>query len=185
MTAGRTAVTTKKDWGTPEVYVGAVRKMFDGSVSLDPCSGPHSIVGAETEWMPPEHDGLRAEWNYPTIYVNPPYGADRESGTRIIDWLKKCADAADEHGSEVLALVPVATNTAHWKLYVFGRAAAVCFLYDTRLRFLVDGRRGGKGAPMACAMVYWGGGSVQRFRDVFGRYGAVVDVRGLAAGAAR
>lgn len=146
----------KERLGTPEVYVGAVRRVFGGPVSLDPCSGPHSIVGAGTEWMPPEQDGLRLEWNYPTIYVNPPYWADRESGTRIIDWLKKCADAHDAYGSEVLALVPVATNTAHWKLYVFGRAVAICFLYNTRLRFLVDGRRGGKGAPMVCSMVYWG-----------------------------
>ena len=63
---------------------------------------------------------------------------------------------AKRYGSEVLALVPVATNTRHWKAFVFGAADAVAFLYDTRLRFLVNGKDSGKGAPMSCAMVYWG-----------------------------
>jgi hypothetical protein len=78
----------------------------------------------------------------------------------------------------VLALVPVATNTRHWKQYVFGAATAVAFLYDTRLRFLVEGKDGGKGAPMSCAMVYWGP-QYERFEKTFIRFGAVVDVRHL------
>ena len=84
----------------------------------------------------------------------------------------------------MLALVPVATNTDHWKRYVFGKAAAICFLYDTRLRFLVGGQDGGKGAPMSCAMVYWGA-NFERFFEVFMRYGAVVDIgklKGLQIG---
>jgi hypothetical protein len=121
---------------------------------------------------------LRESWEFATIYVNPPYGADRQRGSTIKDWLKRCAAAHRAHGAEVLALVPVATNTAHWKHYVWGAATGVAFLYDTRLRFLVDGKDGGKGAPMSCAMVYWGK-DYQRFADVFLRFGAVVDLRSL------
>lgn len=54
----------------------------------------------------------------------------------------------------------------------------MCFLYDTRLRFLVDGRDEGKGAPMSCAMVYWGE-HYDTFLDVFIRHGAVLDLRPL------
>ena len=78
----------------------------------------------------------------------------------------------------MLALVPVATNTRHWKQYVFGTATAVAFLYDTRLRFFVNGKDGGKGAPMSCAMVYWGP-QYEHFEKIFIRFGAVVDVRHL------
>ncbi len=78
----------------------------------------------------------------------------------------------------MLALVPVATNTKHWKDYVFGVADAIAFLYDTRLRFLVEGKDGGKGAPMSCAMIYWGE-HIERFEDIFLPFGAVVDLRGL------
>lgn len=178
MTAGRTVNSQSSDWCTPQKYVEAIKRVFGGQVALDPCSNGWSIVAADTEWCLPERDGLRAEWDFPTIYVNPPYGADRQRRTTIKQWLRKCAHAFTEHRAEVLALVPVAANTSHWKEYVWGRASAVCFLYDTRLRFLVKGKDRGKGAPMACAMIYWGK-NFKRFADVFIEFGAVVDLRPL------
>lgn len=173
--AGRSVYSQSQHWCTPPKYVEAVREMFGGTIALDPCSNEDSIVHAEREFMLPHKDGLSETWNYRTIYVNPPYGADRSRGTTIKDWLRKCAESHSQHGAEVLALVPVATNTSHWKNYIFGRAAAICFLYDTRLKFLVDGSTENKGAPMACAMVYWGI-EVERFQVVFSRFGAVVEL---------
>lgn len=114
----------------------AVKRLWGGRIALDPCSNEWSIVNADTEFRLPEKDGLGEKWDFKTIYVNPPYGADREHGTTIKHWLYKCAHAFKVHDAEVLALVPVATNTSHWKEYVWGRASAVCFLYNTRLRFL-------------------------------------------------
>jgi hypothetical protein len=179
MTAGRNnASSLSRHWGTPVKYVKAIREFFSGPVELDPCSNEHSIVKAKVEYRPPEVDGLKVEWDYATIFVNPPYGSDRRHGTTIRDWLRKCAEAHSVHGAEVLALVPVAVNTQHWKLYVWGAATAVAFLYDTRLRFLVNGRDSGKGAPMACAMVYWGK-HYQRFERTFLPFGATVDIRHL------
>jgi len=178
MTAGRKINSQSKDWGTPQKYVDAVKRVFDGRIHLDPCSNPYSIVQAEIEYMLPVQDGLQETWNYPTIYVNPPYGIDREHGTSIKNWLQRCAQAHEDHKSEVIALIPVATNTGHWKKYIFGKATAICFLYDTRLKFLINGENGGSGAPMACAMVYWGH-RYQQFYDVFMDHGAVVDIRPL------
>jgi hypothetical protein len=178
VTAGRKINSTSQDWGTLEKYVHAVRQFFGGRVDLDPCSNEHSIVHATVEYRLPEVDGLHARWDSPTIYVNPPYGIDKQRGTSIKIWLRKCAQAHKEFNAQVLALVPVATNTGHWKNYVFGQAAAVCFLYDTRLKFLVNGQNGGKGAPMSCAMVYWGE-NFDRFFYVFSKFGAVVDLRNL------
>ena len=178
MTAGRTVNSQSVNWCTPPKYVEAVRKVLGGKISLDPCSNEWSVVRAETEYRLPEKDGLKESWDYPTIYVNPPYGSDKESGTTIKHWLYRCAHAHKNYGSTVLALVPVATNTSHWKEYVWGRATAVCFLYDTRLRFLVDGKDEGKGAPMACAMIYWNK-DMDAFCEVFIEYGAVVDLRPL------
>ena len=175
MTAGRHIVSQSQSWCTPQKYVDAVKNFFGGSIALDPCSNEFSIVHAETEFSLPEKDGLSEEWNYPTIYVNPPYGIDKESGTTIKNWLCKCADAHFRYASEILALIPVATNTTHWKKYVFTKASMICFLADTRLRFLEDGRETGKGAPMACAMVYWGN-NFAKFRAVFSEYGFVVNI---------
>jgi hypothetical protein len=178
MSAGRKINTLSQEWGTPEKYVDAVRQFFGGQIDLDPCSNDYSIVHAKTEYKLPKHDGLRENWNFPTIYVNPPYGLDKESGTSIKDWLYRCAMAYRQYGAKVLALVPVATNTGHWKRYVFGKATAVCFLYDTRLKFLVYGQNGGKGAPMSCAMIYWGL-DFDRFYSIFHKFGAVLDLRNL------
>ena len=179
MTAGRNnAESLSQSWCTPAKYVDAVREFFRGVIELDPCSNRYSIVKARIEYLLPHVDGLAASWNYPTIYVNPPYGRDPRRGTTIRDWLRKCAEAHAQHGAEVLALVPVATNTRHWKQHVFGAATAVAFLYDTRLRFLVDGKDGGKGAPMSCAMTYWGR-RYNRFEKTFCGFGAVVDLRHL------
>lgn len=176
MTAGRTTVSLVKDWGTPAKYVEAVRECLGGEICLDPCSNPYSIVHANVEYIYPERDGLRESWDFPTIYVKPPYGIDRETGTKIKDWLRRCEEAFVRHNAEVLALVPVATNTSHWKLHVWGAATGVAFLYDTRLKFLEQGRNTGKGAPMSCAMIYWGS-RYDCFSRIFARFGAVVDLR--------
>lgn len=173
MTAGRTINSQNQNWGTPKIYVDAVRSVFHGAIDLDPCSNEFSIVNATVEYRLPEKDGLHESWNFPRIYVNPPYGFDRERHTKIRDWLARCASANRLYHSEVIALVPVATNTKHWKQYVWGAATGVAFLYDTRLKFLVDGKSGGKGAPMSCAMVYWGD-NFERFQKTFSSHGAVI-----------
>ena len=178
MTAGRTLNTLSQEWGTPEKYVSAVREFFDGCISLDPCSNDFSIVSADVEYRLPNQDGLHETWRFSTIYVNPPYGIDKDRRTSIKHWFAKCAMAHCDYKSEVLALVPVATNTGHWKKFVFGMANSLCFLYDTRLKFLVNGENGGKGAPMSCAMIYWGVNH-DRFLSIFRRFGAVVDLRPL------
>ena len=179
MTAGRhNTESLSQHWCTPPKYVNAIRNFFSGSIALVPCSNCHSIVRAKVEYTLPEVDGLSASWDYPTIFVNPPYGRDHERNTTIRDWLRKCVTAHSQYGAEVLALVPVATNTRHWKQYVFAAATGVAFLYDTRLKFLVNGKNGGKGAPMSCAMIYWGI-HYERFEETFTLFGAVVDVRHL------
>ena len=179
MTAGRKVSSSlSQDWCTPPKYVTPIREFFGGTVALDPCSNHHSILGAEAEYCLPITDGLLESWDYATIFVNPPYGRDVQRGTTIRDWLKRCAEAHYVHGAEVLALVPVATNTLHWKNYVFGAATAITFLYDTRLKFLIRGKDDGKGAPMSCAMIYWGS-RYERFADIFSPFGAVVDIRRL------
>ncbi|HLD04236.1 MAG TPA: DNA N-6-adenine-methyltransferase [Candidatus Nanoarchaeia archaeon] len=178
MTAGRNINTKSKEWCTPKKYVDAVREVFGGNIQLDPCSNKYSIVHAEIEYSLPEKNGLRETWDYQTIYVNPPYGRDKKTGVSIKDWLERCAKAHKDYGSEVIALVPVATNTGHWKESVYGKAKAICFLFDTRLKFLENGKGGGKGAPMSCAMIYWGE-NYDNFYNIFIHYGAVVNLSNL------
>lgn len=178
MTAGRKVNTSSQSWCTPPKYIEAIKSFWGGVIELDPCSNDYSMVGAKTEFRLPDTDGLMSDWDYNTIYVNPPYGADRARGTTIKNWLAKCAFSHEKFNSDVIALIPVATNTSHWKKYIFGAANAICFLADTRLRFYVDGYEHEKGAPMACCLVYWGN-HVTKFIAHFSKYGASIDISGL------
>ena len=97
MSAGRNINTLSQSWGTPQKYVNAVSEVFNGIIHLDPCSNEHSVVNASVKYSLPNQDGLKESWNYPTIYVNPPYGIDKERGTTIKNWLSKCAFAYENY----------------------------------------------------------------------------------------
>ena len=64
MSAGRTIISQSQEWGTPQKYVIAVKKVFGGKIDLDPCSNVHSIVDADVEYHLPIQDGLKESWNY-------------------------------------------------------------------------------------------------------------------------
>jgi hypothetical protein len=178
MSAGRRVNTKSKSWGTPSKYIDVIKLFFEGTIDLDPCSNEYSIVNADINYMMPQNNGLIDSWNYKRIFVNPPYGRDKDSSTSIKDWLRRCLFAHRDHNSEVIALIPVATNSSHWKEFIFPKANSICFLYDTRLKFLENGQNGGKGAPMACCLVYWGN-DYNKFYNSFIDYGAVLPLKTL------
>ena len=156
MSAGRKNTDNNKEWGTPIKIINSVAILWNGEISLDPCSNDYSLVKAKREIKLPL-DGLKENWGlYSTIFVNPPYGKDYERKTNIANWIEKCCETNWRYQNEVIALIPVATNTKHWKNYIWGKAKSICFLYDSRLKFLENGVENKKGAPMACCLVYWG-----------------------------
>ena len=179
MSAGRQTITNNKDWCTPKKLVDAIRQVWGGNIDLDPCSNIHSVVEAKTEFLLPEIDGLFEEWSYPTVYVNPPYGSDKARGTSIRDWFKKIVISYQKYHNEIIALVPVATNTTHWKKYVFPFASAICFLYDTRLKFIINGTDDNKGAPMSCCTIYYGRNTIA-FMKAFSGFGATVPLNNIS-----
>lgn len=170
MSAGRKSVSDKKDWNTPPKIISAVKLFWDGLIGLDPCSNSSSTVFAEKEFMLPQ-DGLKLEWNADTIFVNPPYGKSENSSIKA--WFEKTALRSNK--TEIIFLVPVATNTSHWKKYVFPAASSICFLFDTRLKFYENGLESTKGAPMSCCLIYWGGRQTD-FKHCFSSLGYVVQL---------
>ena len=170
MTAGRKCITKNKEWYTPSFFMEHVYAVM-GEVSLDPCAATESAVKAVTKFILPT-DGLVEQWEgYKTIFVNPPYGRDKIRGTSIKDWLRKCHNSA-QAGSEVIALIPVAPNTSHWKEFVFPSCDCICFLKEPRFKFEGAGK---KGAPMAICAVYWGKRK-NKFAEVFKIIGSCMEV---------
>lgn len=156
--------SSRPDWRTPRAVLDLVRR-FAGKngITLDPCSGPGSLVSAEFEWTERDN-GLRREWCLDGLaYVNPPYGR------AIQQWVIKCAQEAmlaEGHGGEIIALLPARPDT-QWFQYVWD-ANALCF-WRGRLTF--------EGAP-SCApfpscIAYWGERHY-RFANVFSEVGHIV-----------
>lgn len=176
MSAGRKNTTDNKEWGTPIKIIKQVQAFWDFNLQLDPCSNDYSLVNAKTEFKLPI-DGLKQDWeDYYTIFVNPPYGRDKNRKTTIADWIKKCYETYESKNNEIIALIPVATNTKHWKQYIWNKGTNICFLSDTRLQFLENGIPNKKGAPMACCLIYWGEYS-RMFNLFFKELGAIINLK--------
>lgn len=173
MSAGRESISRNKSWNTPPKYVELIEK-FLGKIELDPCSNEHSILKSEVSYKLPI-DGLKQSWNFKTIFINPPYGRDVERKTSIYDWILKGVEANKENNSEILYLIPVATNTKHFKDLIFKYASGICFLADTRLKFWNEGIEDKKGAPMACCIVYFGN-NYNKFEEVFSNSGKCIKI---------
>lgn len=167
MVAGRNIISEKKDWNTPPKYVKLINDFF-GTIDLDPCSNEYSTIDAKIKYILPIN-GLEESWNYNKVFINPPYGRNKGSKTSIYDWIKKGVDTY-YNGSELLYLIPVSTNTSHFKELVFKHASGICFLNDTRLKFWSEGKEDKKGAPMACCFVYFGE-RYDKFEEIFNNSG--------------
>lgn len=172
MSAGRKHISNKKDWNTPPKYVKLVNEMF-GEVDLDPCSNESSMIDAKTKYILPTN-GLVESWDFKRIFVNPPYGRNIENGTTIYDWIKKGVESS-KLNNELLFLIPVATNTKHFKELIFKQSNGICFLEDTRLKFWNNGKEDKKGAPMACCIVYFGK-DLNKFKSVFSNVGKCFEI---------
>ena len=166
MSAGRNNILNNKNksWNTPPKYITLITEFF-GKINLDPCSNEFSMVNAEVNYSLPI-DGLKESWNYKNIFVNPPYGRSPETRTSMYDWIFKGIEANKNYDSEILYLIPTATNTRHFKELIFKEANGICFLTDTRLKFWCEGIEDKKGAPMACVMVYIGK-NYKKFEEIF------------------
>lgn len=170
MLSGMSVNTLSSEWCTPKKYKTAISDFFNNDLKLDPCSNKDSIIDAYYKWYYPQTDGLLEDWDFSTIYVNPPYGRFTQTGTTIKNWFDKSYTSYTKYDNEILMLVPVATNTSHWKNYVFNKCCGVCFLYDTRLKFRINGNEDNKGAPMACCFIYYGS-DFNKFKKVFSEFG--------------
>lgn len=104
---------------TPEYVLRPVRTSLGGTIELDPCTTPDNPVGAVRFYTPPV-DGAAEPWDAAAIYVNPPYGKARER------WVQRCIQAAVA-GSQVVLLIPAATDTRIWQ-DAAATASAVVFI---------------------------------------------------------
>ena len=170
MLAGRNNIIndSNKHYNTPPNYINLIHDFFGvNGIELDPCSNEFSMVDAKINIKLPDN-GLLYDWNNKNVFVNPPYGRS-EDGTTIKNWIEKGIYAYKKQNSNIIFLIPVATNTQHFKL-IYENATGICFLYDTRLKFWLNGEKTAKGCSVSCCLVLLGN-DYDRFKEVFSNNG--------------
>lgn len=173
---------------TPDSIVAAIRRQWGGPPGLDPCADATRLIAA-INWTR-EDDGLEKTKTWrSTVWCFPPGGVSRDvseggvGGSRSVTglWTRRCFEAHRVNGAEVLAMIPAIPNTIHWRRDVWGdpqgtAAQSICFFYAARVKFLVDGKQNGRGAPIPFCTVYWGRNG-RAFADAWRPLGAVVEIR--------
>lgn len=160
-------------WNTPPEIVEMLLPF--GHICLDPCSNPHSIVGACQEYTEAE-DGLKQVWVtcHPSglLFVNPPY-------SNVLPWMRYSYRAAGIAQQHVVVLVNAATETGWFDLFGWKRSPAICFL-NKRVKFLEAGQRKSSN-PHPSALIYFGS-EPERFKEVMAPHGFVLCRPELALG---
>jgi hypothetical protein len=142
------AAAGRQDWRTPPEVLDLVRAALRGRIDLDPCAsrealGAGGLIGEQRNiFGPPDASGLEEPWAG-RVYVNPPFDG-------LAEWATKCRREHEEHGAEVILLLPARTDTAYWHEHV-STAKAVCF-WRGRMRFV----GASASAPFPTALAYWG-----------------------------
>lgn len=149
------------DWYTPPEIVEAVRDLFDGRIDLDPCSNSHEAPNVPAlVHFTREDDGLSREW-FGRVYLNPPYGKG------IGPWIEKVREEYEAgRVTAAVVLVKAATDTRWFR--VLSERYPRCEVAG-RLRF-----SGCKNPAPFPSVLFYLGDEVQRFADVFGRFGVLV-----------
>lgn len=92
-------------WGTPQHVFDELHAEFN--FTLDPCSdGTNAKCPL---FFTPEDDGLAQDWGQHTVFMNPPYSANK-------DWMRKAYEASLQ-GATVVCLVPSRTDVRWWHEY--------------------------------------------------------------------
>lgn len=185
--AGHIASAGKSDWRTPERILEPVRSLFKYGIHLDPCASSLKGIGAEVDYMLPAN-GLEKPWDG-TVFVNPPFGTTWVKGSecltpkevkariaagkheptwreqKLSQWVEKAWGHYLDGDAETVLLLPAAVDTKWWQNLILPCAAGICFI-EGRVRF----EGAAQGAPMACALVYFGDLG-PRFKRVFATLG--------------
>ena len=149
------------DWHTPPEIVEAVQDLFDSTIDLDPCSNSREAPNVPAlRHFTVEDDGLSREWSG-KVYMNPPYGKG------IQPWIEKIR-AEHEAGrvTSAVVLVKGATDTRWFR--VLSRKYPRCEVAG-RLKF-----SGCKAPAPFPSVLFYLGDDVQRFAEVFARFGVIV-----------
>lgn len=128
------------DWVTPREILLPL-----GYFDLDPCIPSFMPWRTAQRMLTKLDDGLTSPWQG-RVWLNPPF--DRRA---IGKWLAKMAEHANG-----IALIPAATETAHFKQFVWAKATSILFLEKRPHFHYPDGRRAAANSGCSICLVGYG-----------------------------
>lgn len=105
---------SKQDYGTPLVFMEAVKKRF-GPISWDLAASPHNAKA--DGFFSESQDSLKEPWHTwrgGLQWLNPPF-------FNIGDWAKKCS-IESRLGANILLLIPASVGSNWFRDYVMGQS---------------------------------------------------------------
>ena len=145
-------------WNTPPEFVGDVIKYF-GTLDLDPCCDDENNPNVPAKKVYTEKtNGLAHKWIADSVFMNHPYSNSKE-------WVPYAVSQYESGNSkEMILLIKLDVSTKWWKSVSQYSWIAI----NKRLKF-----GDGKGAaPFQSAIIYLGK-NLDRFNEVFGKYGTL------------
>ena len=142
----------------PPEFVGDVLKYF-GTLDLDPCCNDEDNPNVPARKVYTEKtNGLAHEWIADSVFMNHPYSNSKE-------WVPYAVSQYElGHAKEMILLIKLDVSTKWWRSVSQYSWIAI----NKRLKF-----GDGKGAaPFQSAIIYLGK-NLDRFNEVFGKYGTL------------
>jgi phage N-6-adenine-methyltransferase len=168
----RTGFTHEVEWYTPTDHVEAAREVL-GQIDLDPASSETANLTVRARWFYSLCDnGLTKKW-FRKVFLNPPFVHPTK-----MQFMQKLVDEISAgRVTEAIAITANFTDTGWFHLAV-NAADAVCF---TRGRINFVDPAGNRTAPTQGNLVFYFGGNVDRFAEVFKKFGTIVRLRDVVA----
>ena len=159
--AALTATTgTRTDcWNTPPEFVGDVLEFFDNKLDLDGCCNDIENPNVPAKKLFDEKmNGLAQDWVAESVFMNHPYSNSKE-------WVPYAVSQYElGNAKEMILLIKLDVSTKWWRSVSQYSWIAI----NKRLKF-----GDGKGAaPFQSAIVYLGK-NLDKFNNVFGKYGTL------------
>lgn len=152
------------EWFTPPEYIDAAREVM-GEIDLDPAT--HLIAQQTVDaisFFTAADDGLHQPW-HGRVWLNPPYVQPL-----IANFVEKLVgEVSSGHVAQAILLTHNYTDTS-WFHQAEGSAELLCF---TRGRIKFVDAAGDDCAPTQGQAFFYYGTEIERFREVFGRFGFV------------
>ena len=162
----------RDSWCTPSIYLESVRKVFGGTIELDPASNLYAQKTVQAErYFTKEDNCLVQNWSLEgaskRVFLNPPYSSKLINAI-VGKFLKELKKGAISQG---IVLTNNSTET-RWCQSLFKASSALCFL-NKRISFDHPDKeiRKKKGNRQSQIFFYLGDTNITCFLTEFSRFG--------------